>query len=156
MTKNEAIMWLEYIKTREFDWDEYAMQDSQKEIRERCEQGIRDAISMAINALKEQTEWKYVEKDGNPKEIGTYYCLVVAPSEYNGKTIPYYEYDTRWLGEDETAQAWKMDGQPDSGLVWTEQTGSMEGEQVYAWRELPDTEPCVIDPQAFERLCKIK
>lgn len=116
---------------------------------------VNTALDMAINALKEQTEWKYVEKDGNPKEMGTYYCLVVGSLLYNGKTIPHYEYDTRWFGEGETAQAWKMDGQPDSGLVWTEQSGSMEGEQVYAWRELPDTEPCVIDPQAFESLCGI-
>lgn len=103
----------------------------------------------------EIAEWKYVEKDGNPKEMGTYYCLVVAPTEYNGKKIPHYEYDQRWFGEGETAQAWKMDGQPDSGLVWTEQTGSMEGEQVYAWRELPDASNCLVDPQAFERLCRI-
>lgn len=117
-----------------------------------------EAYNMAIEALSKQPkdEWKYIEKDGNPKEMGTYYCLVVAPSEYNGKKIPYYEYDLRWFGEGETAQAWKMDGQPDSGLVWTEQTGSMQGEQVYAWRELPDMSNCLVDPQAFERLCKIK
>lgn len=138
MTKNEAIQVLQTALTSPLIYGEYA-----------------DAIDIAINALKEQTEWKYVEKDGNPKEIGSYYCLIVAPSEYNGKTIPHYEYDIRWLGEGETAQAWKMDGQPDSGLVWTEQTGSMEGEQVYAWRELPDIGECVIDPQAFERLCGI-
>ena len=117
-----------------------------------------ESANMAIEALSKlpNDEWKYKEKDGNPKEMGTYYCLVVAPSEYNGKTIPYYEYDLRWFGEGETAQAWKMDGQPDSGLVWTEQTGSMQGEQVYAWRELPDISNCLVDPQAFERLCKIK
>ncbi len=145
MTKNEAINILKerYIHNSTGEDDEYAI-------------AVNTALDIAINALKEQTEWKYVEKDGNPKEKGTYYCLVVAPSEYNGKTIPHYEYDTRWLGEGKTAQAWKMDGQPDSGLVWTEQTGSMLGEQVYAWRELPDTETCLIDPQAFERLCEIK
>lgn len=145
MKKNEAINILEerYIYNSTGEDDDFAI-------------GVNTALDMAINALKEQAEWKYVEKDGNPKEMGTYYCLVVAPLEYNGKTIPHYEYDTRWLGEGETAQGWKMDGQPDSGLVWTEQTGSMEGEQVYAWRELPDTETCLIDPQAFERLCKIK
>ena len=145
MTKNEAINILEerYIHNTTGKDDEFAI-------------SVNTALDMAINALKEQTEWKYVEKDGNPKEMGTYYCLVVAPSEHNGKTIPYYEYDQRWFGEGETAQAWMMDGQPDSGLVWTEQTGSMKGEQVYAWRELPDTEACLIDPQAFERLCEIK
>lgn len=144
MTKNEAINILEarYIHNTTGKDDEFAI-------------SVNTALDMAINALKEQTEWKYVEKDGNPKEMGTYYCLVVAPSEYNGKTIPYYEYDQRWFGEGETAQAWKMEGQPDSGLVWTEQTGSMEGEQVYAWRELPDASNCLVDPQAFERLCGI-
>lgn len=142
MKKEEAIKKLQKQKAEYLEeWVDYS--------------GVAEAFDMAINALKEQAEWKYVEKDGNPKEMGTYYCLIVAPSEYNGKTIPYYEYDTRWFGEGETAQAWKMDGQPDSGLVWTEQTGSMEGEQVYAWRELPDTETCLIDPQAFERLCEI-
>ena len=141
MTKNEAINILEerYIHNSTCEDDDFAIT-------------VNTALDIAINALKEQKEWKYVEKDGNPKEMGTYYCLIVAPTEYNGKTIPHYEYDSRWFGEGETAQNWKMDGQPDSGLVWTEQTGSMEGEQVYAWRELPDTETCVIDPQALERL----
>lgn len=144
MTKNEAINILEerYIHNTTGEDDEFAI-------------SVNTALDMAINALKEQAEWKYVEKDGNPKEMGTYYCLVVAPAEYNGKTIPHYEYDQRWFGEGETAQAWKMDGQPDSGLVWTEQTGSMEGEQVYAWRELPDESSCLVDPQAFERHCRI-
>ncbi|MCR5704225.1 MAG: hypothetical protein K6G85_06345 [Eubacterium sp.] len=149
MTREEAILLL------------HDMKDTYDEIHENTNFEIgyeqMTALDMAINALKEQAEWKYVEKDGNPKEMGTYYCLVVAPSEYNGKTIPYYEYDTRWFGEGETAQAWKMEGQPDSGLVWTEQTGSMQGEQVYAWRKLSDDiSNCLVDPQAFERLCKIK
>ena len=51
MTREEAIKWLGHINTREFGWDDYAMQDSQKEIRERCEQSIREAIDMAISAL---------------------------------------------------------------------------------------------------------
>ena len=145
MTREEAIKKLQKQKEEYLDeWVDYS--------------GVEDAFDMAIEALSKQLkdEWKYIEKDGNPKEMGTYYCLVVAPSKYNGKTIPYYEYDLRWFGEGETAQAWKMDGQPDSGLVWTEQTGSMQGEQVYAWRELPDISNCLVDPQAFERLCKIK
>ena len=55
MTREEAIKWLQAINTREFGWDDYAMQDSQKEIRERCEQSIREAIDMAISALSADT-----------------------------------------------------------------------------------------------------
>ena len=51
MTREDAILWLKHINTREFGWDDYAMQDSQKEIRERCEQSVREAIDMAISAL---------------------------------------------------------------------------------------------------------
>ena len=54
MTREEAISWLKHINTREFGWDDYAMQDSQKEIRERCEQCVREAIDMAISALQWQ------------------------------------------------------------------------------------------------------
>ena len=56
MTKEEAILWLKVINTREFAWDEYAMQESQREIRERCEQGVREAIDMAIVALSDEME----------------------------------------------------------------------------------------------------
>ena len=58
MTREEAIKWLGHINTREFGWDDYAMQDSQKEIRERCEQGIREAIDMAISALSAEQKEK--------------------------------------------------------------------------------------------------
>lgn len=51
MTRDEAIGWLKVINTKEFAWDEFALQESQREIRERCEQGVREAIDMAIEAL---------------------------------------------------------------------------------------------------------
>ena len=51
MTREEAINWLKVINTKEFGWDEFALQESQREIRERCEQGVREAIDMAIEAL---------------------------------------------------------------------------------------------------------
>ena len=50
----EAIQWLKVINTKEFGWDEFALQESQKEIRERCEQGVREATDMAIEALKNE------------------------------------------------------------------------------------------------------
>ena len=51
MTREEAIRWLKVINKKEFGWDEFALQESQREIRERCEQGVREAIDMAIEAL---------------------------------------------------------------------------------------------------------
>ena len=59
MTREEAIEWLKAISTREFGWDEYAMQESQKEIRERCEECVRESLRMAIEALqREEAEEK--------------------------------------------------------------------------------------------------
>ena len=54
MTREKAIQWLKVINTKEFGWDEFALQESQREIRERCEQGVREAIDMAIEALSER------------------------------------------------------------------------------------------------------
>ena len=51
MERKEAINWLKVINTKKFGWDEFALQESQREIRERCEQGVREAIDMAIEAL---------------------------------------------------------------------------------------------------------
>lgn len=59
MEREEAIGWLKVISTREFAWDDFALQESQREIRERCEQGVREAIDMAIEALSDRPtdEW---------------------------------------------------------------------------------------------------
>lgn len=59
MTREEAREWLKVVNTKKFGWDEFALQESQREIRERCEQGIREAIGMAIEALqREEAEAK--------------------------------------------------------------------------------------------------
>ena len=116
---------------------------------------VNCAIDMAINALKVEADWKYIETDGNPEEMGTYYCLLVSPQELeNGDVIPHYEFDERWFGDAQSpvAAGWIMCGQPDHGLVWTEQCGSRENERVYAWKELPDASGVVVDPAAFSRL----
>lgn len=67
MTREEAIQWLKVINTKEFGWDEFALQESQREIRERCEQGVREAIDMAIKALsaEETIEIKPMEIKGD-------------------------------------------------------------------------------------------
>ena len=68
MERKEAIQWLKVINTKEFGWDEFALQESQREIRERCERGVREAIDMAIEALsvanlKEEFESVVGEKE---------------------------------------------------------------------------------------------
>ena len=99
-------------------------------------------------------DWKIVEKDGNPTKADTYYCIVIHPEVFRdekanewvetGKLIA--ERDTRFFADLEQTpdlKSWAMENQPDTGLVWTEQTGSHLGEYVYAWlpnvdEELPE------------------
>ena len=77
MTREEAIKWLKVINTKEFGWDEYAMQESQREIRERCEQGVREAIDMAIEALNNEPilckDCKHRNTWDNPRLEPQYY-----------------------------------------------------------------------------------
>ena len=77
-------------------------------------------------------DWKYIDKDGNPEKEGVYWVVLLY--ENFGKTIA--EVDTRYFGEAEKNEGWIMEGQPDTGLVWTEETGSYEGERVWAWAEI--------------------
>ena len=83
MTREEAIQWLKHISTREFGWDEYAMQDSQKEIRERCEQCIRDAIDLAITTLSAEAEW--IPCSERLPEVGEICLLTVHEYGWNCK-----------------------------------------------------------------------
>lgn len=55
MTREEAKKWLESLRIKDFGWDDYAMQESQTEIRERCENALLEAIDMAIEALSADT-----------------------------------------------------------------------------------------------------
>lgn len=63
MTREEAIRWLKVINKKEFGWDEFALQESQREIRERCEQCVREAIDMAIEALSQPIVAKCYEME---------------------------------------------------------------------------------------------
>ncbi len=58
MTREEAVKWLKAISTKTvvFGWDDYASQESQKEIRERCEKAFGEAIDLAIEALQAEYE----------------------------------------------------------------------------------------------------
>lgn len=74
MTREEAIKWLKVINKKEFGWDEFALQESQREIRERCEQGVREAIDMAIEALTERTGRWILECDSEGEGDNLYRC----------------------------------------------------------------------------------
>ena len=77
-------------------------------------------------------KWNYV-KDGNPTKEGVYWVCLLFP-EYNdgptGRTAA--EINTRWFG---TGEGWRMEGEPETGLAWHEETGSYYHEKVYAWAE---------------------
>ena len=95
-----------------------------------------------------KSEWKYTKTDGRPKEMNRYYCVLVSLVEREeGERIPHIKYDTRFYADldklSDRESFVTMKGEPDSGLAWVEDAGSIEGERVYAWHELP--EQLVID-----------
>ena len=48
------------------------------------------------------------------------------------------------LDEEPDLKGWIMDGQPENGLAWTEECGSVKGETVYAWTDKIDIDIAVI------------
>ena len=74
-------------------------------------------------------KWRIVSRDGNPDRKGTYEVLLIY--ELDGKKLA--ETNIRDFGQAEEAAGWIMADQPREGLVWEEQSGSIDGESVYAW-----------------------
>lgn len=98
---------------------------------------------------KEKTEmkkqWNYIEKDGNPKEPGIYWVTLIHPEWKDGKETGklYAEVDSRYyadLNKNPDLKLWIMEGEPKSGLAWTEEVGSIKGERVYAWMPIESVE----------------
>lgn len=70
-------------------------------------------------------QWNYVEKDGNPKEPGTYWVTLIYPewkdNKKTGRLLA--EVDTRYfadLDKNPELKGWIMDSEPENGLAWTE------------------------------------
>lgn len=91
--------------------------------------------------LVELTEWKYAPE--RPTKEGVYQCILEAPvydTDADGNPIDNEDYheigmETRFFGN--VHNGWVMHGEPDEGMVWTEECGSAWHERVAAWRELP-------------------
>jgi len=87
-------------------------------------------------------DWNIVAKDGNPEKSGIYLCVLIHPI-WDGDTdtgVRKAEVSSRYFGDAKKYSGWVMDDQPDTGLVWTEQSGSILGESVYAWMKRPKPE----------------
>lgn len=84
------------------------------------------------------TGWHIVSEDGNPLVEGLFLAIVIYPEWDGGKDTGKRHacIDVRAFMDAKEAEGWIMDDQPEEGLVWTEQTGSIKGESVYAWLEL--------------------
>jgi hypothetical protein len=103
--------------------------------RERCEE---------IHKLTKK-KWHYVEKEGNPKEPGTYWVTLIYPEWKDGKQTgrKLAEVSTRYyadLFKELELRGWIMDGEPEAGLAWTEEIGSCSGERVHAWMPIEELE----------------
>ena len=86
------------------------------------------------------SDWKIVERDGNPKSPGMYPVIIIYP-EYNtvptGRTMA--EVAMRYYSPPcEEHDGWTMDGEDPDQYHWTEQTGSYYQERVFAWLTLPE------------------
>lgn len=85
-----------------------------------------------------ENNWRIVAKDGNPEKAGVYPCIVIYPV-WNGEQdtgIRRATLTSRFFGDAEKYSGWIMSDQPETGLVWTEESGSVLDERVYAWREM--------------------
>lgn len=142
MNKTECIKNLELVatyfeerisKADEPDrcWDyTFGIKDGQEDI---------ESFRAGIKAM-EATNWISV-KERNPEEKGTYLVTIEYNKWVNDEMTDEIEteVDTRWFGNGlELCPDWVMDDQPDEGLVWTEQCGSIKGERVIAWMPLPE------------------
>jgi len=90
-------------------------------------------------------KWNYIEKAGNQKTPGVYWCTLIAyewrEGKRTGRRVAYAE--TRYfadLNEEPDAKDWIMDGEPETGLAWTKELGSREAERVHAWMPMEDVE----------------
>jgi len=82
-------------------------------------------------------DWCYVGADGNPEKAGIYYVIVIYSGWDEEKQQPtderFAEIDTRLFDEYDPEGGWVMQGQPNEGLVWYDETGIRPNEYVYAW-----------------------
>lgn len=89
--------------------------------------------------------WRYVAKDGNPPEEGVYWTTLIYDEYRNGKPTgrKVASVNSRYFGDitnDKQLAGWKMDGEPDTGLVWTMESGSAMSERVWAWMPMEEIE----------------
>ena len=77
-----------------------------------------------------------------PDEEGTYWAVLIYEEIPNDddEAVQVAEMATRYFGDRaKVGEEWVMDGEPSSGLVWSQESGSAEGEHVYAWAPLEET-----------------
>ena len=89
------------------------------------------------------SKWNYVNKNGNPKEAGKYLCILLWNVYEDGEPTEKVEafVDCRYFVDLEAMPDevdWIMDDQPEEGLAWISQTGSMSGERVWAWMPIEE------------------
>lgn len=89
--------------------------------------------------------WHYMDTDGRPKKEGLYWVTLIFSGWDREKQEPNNEkfvmVDTRYFcdAKAEDLTDWTMVDEPNDGLVWTEETGSMPNERVWAWAEIEET-----------------
>lgn len=116
---------------------------------------VMDIPELKEKLLKKKKKWHYVETDGNPKEPGEYWVTLIHPEWKDGKRTGrnVAEVTQRYfadLDENPDCKYLKMDGEPDEGLAWIEDPGSIMFEKVYAWMPIEDVDIAEL-PEGVER-----
>lgn len=80
--------------------------------------------------------WLFVNKDGNPKKEGYYWCTLIADIYKDGEpTGQKVAYGDLRAYEDVTklSEEYRMKDQPREGLGWVRDADGFGSETVYAW-----------------------
>lgn len=84
---------------------------------------------------------KWRPADERPTEEGVYWCVLLHDEykDYKPTGRKLADIETRCFGVvDGVDRSWVMDGEPETGLVWKEETGSWTGEKVWMWKPMLD------------------
>lgn len=77
--------------------------------------------------------WYVVERDGNPKKTGYYWCTMIAERE-DGQKVAYA--DLRNFGDvTNLLDEYRMKDQPLTGLGWSRDSDGLPTEVVYSWSD---------------------
>lgn len=85
MDNTEAIKWLELLKQKNIEFDDYS--EDTKEIREEATRRYQKSLSLGIQALKSQKTWHWIELGYVGNDNYDFECSECHHSDTQSKTV---------------------------------------------------------------------